>query len=76
VDLDAGTLFFACALGGGMNLSKAEGLASRFRWLPEVWQSYPDHQVIGLMDGIGSLPVHISDSCRARTLVLLSGFEK
>ena len=36
---------------------------------------YPDHQVLVLMDGAGSLPVYIPDSCRKRTSALLIGLE-
>ena len=72
---DAGVLFFARALGGGVDLGKAEGSTTRFGWLPEVWQRYPDHQVLVLTDGAGSLPAYIPDSCRKRTSALLIGLE-
>jgi hypothetical protein len=52
-DFDGGMLFFARALGGGVNLGKAEGSTMRFGWLPEVWQHYPDNQVLVLKDGAG-----------------------
>ena len=58
-----------------MNLEKAEGSTTRFGWLPEVWQRYPEHQVLVLTDGAGSLPAYIPDSCRARTSALLIGLE-
>ncbi len=74
-DFDAGTLFFARALGGGVNLERAEGSTTRYGWLPEVWQRYPDHQVLVLTDGAGSLPAYIPESCRARTSALLIGLE-
>jgi hypothetical protein len=74
-DFDANALFFARALGGGVDLGKAEGSTTRFGWLPEVWQRYPDHQVLVLTDGAGSLPAYIPDSCRARTCALLIGLE-
>jgi hypothetical protein len=74
-DFDAEALFFARALGGGVDLGKAEGSTTRFGWLPEVWQSYPDHQVLVLTDGAGSLPTYIPDSCRSRTSALLIGLE-
>jgi hypothetical protein len=75
VDFDAEMLFFARALGGGVNLEKAEGSTTHFGWLPEVWQRYPDHQVLVLTDGAGSLPAYIPDSCRSRTSALLIGLE-
>ena len=74
-DFDADALFFARALGGGVDLGKAEGSTTRFGWLPEVWQRYPDHQVLVLTDGAGSLPAYIPESCRARTSALLIGLE-
>ena len=74
-DFDANALFFARALGGGVDLGKAEGSTTRFGWLPEVWQRYPDHQVLVLTDGAGSLPAYIPDSCRANTSALLIGLE-
>jgi hypothetical protein len=74
-DFDANALFFARALGGGVDLGKAEGSTTHFGWLPEVWQHYPDHQVLILTDGAGSLPAYIPDSCRARTSALLIGLE-
>jgi len=58
-----------------VDLGKAEGSTTRFGWLPEVWQRYPDHQVLVLTDGAGSLPAYIPDSCRARTSALLIGLE-
>ena len=75
-DFDAEALFFARALGGGVNLNKADGTTTRFGWLPEVWQRYPDHQILVLTDGAGSLPAYIPESCRARTSVLLIGLEQ
>lgn len=75
VDFDAEALFFARALGGTVDLGKANGSTTRFGWLPEVWQRYPDHQVLVLTDGAGSLPTYIPDSCRARTSALLIGLE-
>jgi hypothetical protein len=75
VDFNAGALFFARALSGGVDLGKAEGSTTRFGWLPEVWQRYPDHQVLVLTDGAGSLPTYIPDSCRIRTSALLIGLE-
>ena len=74
-DFDGRMLFFARALGGGVNLGKAEGSTMRFGWLPEVWQHYPDHQVLVLTDSAGSLPAYIPNSCRARTSALLIGLE-
>ena len=75
LDFDANALFFARALGGGVDLGKAEGSTTRFGWLPEVWQRYPDHQVLVLTDGAGSLPAYIPDSYRAKTSALLIGLE-
>jgi hypothetical protein len=74
-DFDARALFFARALVGGVDLGKAEGSTTRFGWLPEVWQRYPDHQVLVLTDGAGSLPAYIPEACRARTSALLIGLE-
>jgi len=74
-DFDAETLFFARALGGGVDLEKADGATTLFGWLPEVWQRYPDHQVLVLTDGAGSLPAYIPESCRSRTSALLIGLQ-
>jgi hypothetical protein len=74
-DFDAYALFFARGLGGGVSLNDAEGPSTSFGWLAEVWQRYPDHQVLVLTDGAGYLPAYIPDSCRKRTAALLIGLE-
>ncbi len=72
-DFDPSTLLFARTLGGGISLDKANGPDTVFGWLPEVWQQFPDHQVLVLTDGAGHLPLYIPDACRKRTSVLLLG---
>ena len=74
-DFNAYALFFAQGLGGGVSLNNAEGPSTSFGWLAEVWQRYPDHQVLVLTDGAGYLPAYIPDSCRKRTATLLIGLE-
>jgi len=74
-DYDAGTLFFTDLLGGGVSLQKANGSDTRFGWLPEVWQRFPDHQVLVLTDGAGFLPAYVPATCRGRTAALLIGLE-
>jgi hypothetical protein len=71
-DFDARALFFAWALGGGLDLRLNHPLWVAAR---SVAARYPDHQVLILTDGAGSLPAYIPDSCRARTSALLIGLE-
>jgi hypothetical protein len=72
-DYDAIATLFANALAGGPNLSNAGGSDTTFAWLPEIWQQFPDHQILLLTDGCGYLPSFILPSCRKRTSVLLLG---
>ncbi len=73
---DAQSLLFARSFGGHLTLEKAQGSETRFGWLPEVWQRFPEHQVLVLTDGAGCLPACIPVTCRTRTSVLLIGLEQ
>jgi hypothetical protein len=74
-DFDATAALFASFLQGGPNLDNACGNDTSFTWLPEIWQQFPEHQVLLLTDGAGYLPAFVPPACRKRTSVVLIGLE-
>ncbi len=56
----------------GIDLSRADGVDTEFRWLPHAWQSLPNHRVILLTDGHGKMPqVAPRSSCRRTSAMLI-----
>jgi energy-converting hydrogenase Eha subunit B len=61
---------FAASLGP-VSMSEANGPDTSFRWLPRIWQLFPDYRVLLLTDGYGYTPQIILPSQKARTAAIL-----
>ena len=63
-------LLFSRGLGF-ISLSEANGEDTDFSWIPQVWQTFPQHRVVLLTDGNGYPPKAILPSGRKRTSAVL-----
>jgi hypothetical protein len=63
-------LLFATSLSS-ISLIEARGEDTDFSWLPHVWQTFPNHQVVLLTDGNGYPPKAILPSGRKHTSAVL-----
>ena len=61
---------FAASLGP-VSMLEANGPDTSFRWLPRIWQLFPDYRVLLLTDGYGYIPQIILPSQKARTAAIL-----